>query len=102
MQNIRSGKSAATVQDALREFYGKDKATKQKVINKIFSTNLASAGKNVKPHPSLAQGTQGFGLQKFVKVQKGAQVIEQYRSQVSSQESAHKASLQRRESYTEA
>ena len=60
MQNIRSAKSAATVQDALREFYGKDKATKQKVINKIFSTNLASAGKNtsaVKPHPSLAQGT---------------------------------------------
>ena len=45
---------AATVQDALREFYGKDKATKQKVINKIFLTNMSGTQKNtVKPHPSL-------------------------------------------------
>ena len=50
--NIRAGKVQATkVQDALREFYGKDKATKEKVINKIFSSNLKS--NIIKPHPSL-------------------------------------------------
>ena len=44
--NVRAGKvQAATVSDALREFYGQDTATKQKIINKIFLTNM-SAGKN--------------------------------------------------------
>jgi len=59
---------AATVSDALREFYGKDKATKQKVINKIFLTNMSGSKNQVKPHPSLAQpagnvsAQGGFGL----------------------------------------
>ena len=52
----------------------------------------------IKPHHSLAQANSnntaatnansGFGLGKFVKVQKGAPVIDKYKSQISQQNSS--------------
>ena len=78
--------------DALKEFYGKDTKTKQSVINKIFGNPVATMAANnqrngIKPHHSLAQANaveanRGFGLGKFVKVQKGANVIDKYKSQI--------------------
>ena len=76
--NIKIGKSQVTVSEALKEFYGKETQAKQNMINSIF----AGKGGGVKPHPSLNAGG-GFGLQKFVKVQKGSGVIDKYRSNAS-------------------
>ena len=40
LQNMRSAKAkVTTVQEALKEFYGKDPQAKQSVINKIFAAN---------------------------------------------------------------
>lgn len=40
LQNMRSAKAkVTTVQEALKEFYGKDPVAKQSVINKIFAAH---------------------------------------------------------------
>ena len=74
------------MQDALQEFYGKDKQTKQNIINKIFAnpgtSQVAGKGQSTGIGAGLT-ASGGFGLQKFVKQHKGSaevkQMLEKYR-----------------------
>ena len=77
LQNVIGGKNQLSVQEALREFYGKDRNQKQAIINKIFppptSTNQiqikssASTKASLNAASAVMSGQRGFGLSRFVR-----------------------------------
>ena len=55
---MRSAKAkVTTVQEALKEFYGKDPQAKQSVINKIFAANNPSAAQVVAQTRGVSKGS---------------------------------------------